>query len=55
MYFWRTYDGQEIALIEEIDNKLKAFEIKWSSKKKVKIPKKWYEKYKNSQFHININ
>ncbi|MBN1341004.1 MAG: DUF4143 domain-containing protein [Bacteroidales bacterium] len=28
MYFWRTYDQQEIDLVEETEGKLKAFEIK---------------------------
>ena len=38
-FFWRTYDGQEIDFIEEItDNKLQAFEFKWS-KYFSKIPK----------------
>jgi predicted AAA+ superfamily ATPase len=33
LFFWRTYDGQEIDLIEEADGKLKAFEFKWGNKK----------------------
>ena len=32
-YFWRTYDRQEIDLIEERDGKLFGFEFKWNSKK----------------------
>ncbi len=31
-YFWRTYDGQEIDLIEESEGKLSAFEFKWGGK-----------------------
>jgi predicted AAA+ superfamily ATPase len=34
-YFWRTYDGQEIDLIEESADGLNAFEFKWGGK----IPK----------------
>jgi predicted AAA+ superfamily ATPase len=33
LFFWRTYDGQEIDLIEESDGTLKAFEFKWGNKK----------------------
>ncbi|MDP2909741.1 MAG: ATP-binding protein [bacterium] len=32
-YFWRTYDGGEIDLIEEIAGKLNGFEFKWNSDK----------------------
>ena len=31
-YFWRTYDGQEIDLIEESPESLTALEFKWGSK-----------------------
>ena len=51
-YFWRTYDGQEIDLVEERNGKLYAFEIKWSDKAKTKIPKDWSKNYKNSQYKI---
>ncbi|MCX6789537.1 MAG: ATP-binding protein [Candidatus Gribaldobacteria bacterium] len=52
VYFWRTYDGQEIDLVEERSGKLFGFEIKWSPKAKEKIPKDWLGKYKNSQYKI---
>ena len=32
-YFWRTYDNQEIDLIEESHKGLSAFEFKWGDKK----------------------
>ena len=48
-HFWRTYDGQEIDLIEIIDGKITAYEIKWN-KKKIKIPKKWKENFSDSKF-----
>ena len=51
-YFWRTYQGQEVDFIEEIENKLSAFEAKWSSKKKITIPKTLKEKYPNTSFHV---
>jgi uncharacterized protein len=44
-YFWRTYDGQEIDLIEERNGKLHAYEIKWSARKTPKIPMAWQKAY----------
>ncbi len=51
VYFWRTWDKQEIDLIEEREGKLFAYEIKWS-KKKVKVPSQWKSAYKNSEFTV---
>jgi len=51
-YFWRTYQGQEIDFIEEIENKLTAFEAKWSPTKKVSIPSMWEEKYPKASFNV---
>jgi uncharacterized protein len=48
-YFWRTYDGQEIDLIESNADSLKAYEIKWKDKK-VKIPAAWQKNYPNATF-----
>ena len=52
MYFWRTYDGQEIDLIEELDGNLSAFEFKFSPRRKVKSPKAWITNYKNAEYKI---
>lgn len=52
IYFWRTYDGQEIDLIEEKDGKLNGFEFKWSDKIKKGEPKDWKKNYKNSTYQI---
>ncbi|MEM6643285.1 MAG: ATP-binding protein [Bacteroidota bacterium] len=49
-YFWRTYDQQEIDLIEERDGTLFAFEFKWNSRKKVKVPIAWKKAYPDSTF-----
>ena len=49
-YFWRTYDGAEIDLVEERGGKLFGFEIKWSLKKPG-IPEKWRE-YENSSYTV---
>ena len=44
-YFWRTYDGAEIDLVEEKDGKLNALEFKWKQKRKITIPSSFSEKY----------
>lgn len=51
MYFWRTYDQQEIDLIEVADGKLEAFEIKWG-KAKAKEPKAWAKAYPEAKFTV---
>ncbi len=49
-YFWRTYDQQEIDLIEERDGSLFAFEFKWNSNKKAKVSKAFADFYPNATF-----
>ena len=51
-YFWRTYDGQEIDLLEENTKKLEAFEFKFSGKKKSKIPAAFAKAYAKSSFCV---
>jgi len=51
-YFWRTYGGQEIDLIEERAGSLYGFEIKWSPKKDKKAPIVWSDNYKNSKYQV---
>ncbi len=48
-YFWRTYDMQEIDLVEERDGKLYGYEFKFSPKN-IKAPKAWIENYPDSEF-----
>lgn len=48
-YFWRTYDQQEIDLIEEIDGNLAAYEFKFGNKN-VKTPKAFKDNYPNAIF-----
>lgn len=50
-YFWRTYDRQEIDLVEERDGKLYAYEFKWKPQK-VKAPKAWADAYPESEFQV---
>ena len=51
-YFWRTYDGQEIYLVEEREGKLFGYEFKWSDKRKEKAPKDWFKNYDNAEFEV---
>ncbi len=44
-YFWRTHSQQEIDYVEENNGRLSAFEFKWSSGKKTRIPKDFKENY----------
>ncbi|MCB9033069.1 MAG: ATP-binding protein [Chitinophagales bacterium] len=44
-YFWRTTQQQEIDWIEEKDGIITAYEFKWQSKQKIKIPEKFIKKY----------
>ncbi len=48
-YFWRTYDGQEIDLIEESGNQIAAIEFKYSERN-IKIPKAFSETYPEASF-----
>ena len=50
-YFWRTYDRQEIDLVEEREGKLFGYEFKYSPRK-IKAPKAWSETYPESEFAV---
>ena len=50
-YFWRTYDRQEIDLIEEREGKLFAYEMKWK-KNKTKPPAAFVKNYNESSYTI---
>jgi predicted AAA+ superfamily ATPase len=51
LYFWRTYDQQEIDLIEEDGEIITAYEIK-SGKKNPKIPKAFANAYPEAAYNI---
>ncbi|MDR3184562.1 MAG: ATP-binding protein [Prevotellaceae bacterium] len=51
LFFWRTYDGQEIDLIESSDGKLEAFEFKWGNKKP-QIPAAFAKTYPETPYHV---
>ena len=50
MFFWRTYDQQEIDLIEVNEGQIDAFEIKWNPRKIPRIPKAWVTNYPDAGF-----
>ena len=50
-YFFRTYGGSEVDLVEEREEKLFGFEFKWSEKKREKAPAPW-AKYPNSRYQL---
>jgi uncharacterized protein len=64
-YFWRTWSGQEIDLVEEREGLLYGYEVKWSDKidsntartihKSSLAPKLWTETYQNEQKYELIN
>jgi len=51
-YFWRTYDQQELDLVEEESGNLRGYEFKWNSKKKVRAPGGWKNGYPDAEFHV---
>ncbi|MBM4427267.1 MAG: ATP-binding protein [Chloroflexi bacterium] len=50
IYFWRTYDRQEIDLVEEHGGKLHGYEFKWSESRPVPTPKNWVNSYPDASF-----
>jgi len=44
-YFWRSFQQQEIDLIEEVNGNINAIEIKWNENKKVKFPTTFTDAY----------
>lgn len=51
-YFWRTHAGQEIDYIEERNGEMKAYEFKWNSKAKAKIPVTFLKAYHTASAKI---
>lgn len=52
MYFWRTYDQQEIDLVEEQAGEISGFEIKWKQGGRVGAPTAWTKAYPNAKFQV---
>ncbi len=51
MFFWRTYDQQEIDLLEEDNHIITAYEIK-AGKKNPKVPKAFANAYPDAKFNV---
>ena len=51
LYFWRTYDKQELDLVEEGDGEIRAMEIKWGNKSP-KAPKVFIKSYPNASYEV---
>ncbi len=51
-YFWRTYDQQEIDLVEVQTKKISAFEFKYGSKKLPKKPIAFGKAYPDASFEV---
>jgi predicted AAA+ superfamily ATPase len=52
-YFWRTYDQKEIDYIEESSGKIVGYELKYSEKQKLKIPKGFTENYDAEVYRVD--
>ncbi|MDD5595647.1 MAG: ATP-binding protein [Candidatus Omnitrophica bacterium] len=50
-YFWRTYDGSEVDLVEEREGRLYGYEFKWKPRQHARVLAKWKE-YKGSSYQI---
>ncbi|MEW5813846.1 MAG: ATP-binding protein [Spirochaetota bacterium] len=51
IFFWRTWDRQEIDYLEEREGKLFGYEFKWRSRK-MSPPKDWTATYPNGEFAV---
>lgn len=52
VYFWRTWEQQEIDYVEERDGKLFGYEFKWSDIKNISRPTQWKAAYNNADFKV---
>ena len=50
-YFWRTYTGAEIDLVEERQGRLLGIEYKWGNKR-VQPPKSFLDSYPEATFDV---
>jgi hypothetical protein len=51
-YFWRTYDQQEIDLVEERGEELRALEFKWAPRRTQSAPKAWRTTYPGGSYSV---
>ena len=52
VYFWRTYDQQEIDLVEERGEMLDALEFKWTTPRSQAAPKAWQTTYPGGGYSV---
>ena len=52
VYFWRTWEKQEIDYVEEREGKMFGYEFKWNADKKVPEPSQWKNTYDNATFEV---
>jgi predicted AAA+ superfamily ATPase len=51
-YFWRTWEKQEIDLLEDYEGRLHGYEFKWSSKKAPRIPTLFKDTYPDASYEV---
>ncbi len=51
-FFWRTHQQQEVDYLEEEGGQLRAWEIKWNPRKKVRFPRRFLEIYQPQQVKV---
>jgi len=51
-YFWRSYDGQEVDLLEVTNGDIAGFEIKWSTRNHPKPPPQWLKSYPDASYTV---
>ncbi len=51
-FFWRTHQQQEVDYLEEEGGQLRAWEIKWNPRKKVRFPRRFLEIYQPQQVEV---
>jgi len=49
-HFWRTWQQEEIDLIESVDGSLSAFEFKWNAKARARCPRRFADAYPDATF-----
>lgn len=52
LYFWRTQTQSEVDLIEIEDGQMSAYEFKWNTKKKPKVPSSFSNTYPDTQYNV---
>lgn len=51
-YFWRNHQHQEIDYIEQLQNQIKGYKLKWMPKPNLKAPKSFLDFYPNASFEV---